>query len=347
MAIPGYKGITLKGFAKDFYTRFLDSDLSGIAAELSYYFLFSIFPFLVFIVALAAYLPLQDTVQEWLGRMAQFMPKEAMGIIQDHLNGLFNNQRPRLLSVGVLVTIWSASRGVNAFITGLNIAYGVKDKRSWFKIQGIAIAMTLASLLLIFVALAVLVLGGKIGFFIADHLQLGKYYNILSSGLRWPLAALVIMTTVGVNFYILPDVKQSFKFIAPGSIIGTLLWLLVTWGFTVYAGHFGNYNATYGSIGGVIVLMTWLYLSALIFLIGGQINAILENASPDGKDRGERAPGAGAPPASEQPVDRASAVADTSQPDPSSAKKGNQASDLHRPEAAQKPLRIAQRKEVG
>ncbi len=341
MVIPGTKDMTPKGFIKEFIRRFLDSDLAGIAAELSYYFLFAIFPFLVFLVALTAYLPLQDTVQEWLGRMSRFMPKEAMGIITDHLEGLFNQQRPNLLSVGVLVTIWSASRGVNAFITGLNIAYGVKDKRSWFKVQGVAVMMTLASLLMVLVAFAVLLLGGKIGYVIANYLHIGKYYDLLSSGLRWPLAAAVIMLTVGVNFYVLPDVKQRFKFIAPGSILGTLLWLLVTWGFTVYAGHFGNYNATYGSIGGVIVLMTWLYLSALIFLIGGQINAILENASPEGKDRGARAPGEAPEAALGKAADRQTAHQEDQPLEQLSAKKTEQAADVQPSGNAHTPLRIA------
>ena len=283
MGIPGVKGLSVKEFGKRFYQRFLDNDLSGIAAELSYYFLFSIFPFLVFLVALAAYLPLQVAVQEALSRMSAVMPKEAMGIIQEHMNGLVNQQRPRLLSVGVLITIWGASRGVNAFLSGLNVAYSVKDKRSYFKVQAIAVAMTLASLLLVFVAFALIILGGKVGFYIADHLHLGRYYTTVWSWLRWPLSALVITLTVGVNYYVLPAVKQQLKFILPGAIVGTLLWLLVTWGFTEYAGHFGNYNATYGSIGGVIVLMTWLYLSGLIFLIGGQINAILASGSPEGE----------------------------------------------------------------
>lgn len=291
MGILGIKDLHLKDLGKQFYKRFLDSDLSGIAAELSYYFLFSMFPFLVFLVALAAYLPLQDAVQDAMSRMSRFMPKEAMGIIQDHLTGLVNQQRPRLLSFGVLITIWGASRGVNAFISGLNIAYGVKDKRSWFKVQGIAVGMTLASSLLVFVAFALIILGGKVGLYIAQHLYVETYYSTLWSWLRWPLSALIIIGTVSVNYYVLPDVKQRIKFIIPGAVIGTLLWLLVTWGFTMYAGSFGDYNATYGSIGGVIVLMTWLYLSGLIFLIGGLINALLENASPEGKNLGEVAPG--------------------------------------------------------
>lgn len=291
MVIPGIKGMHLKDFGKQFFKRFVDSDLSGIAAELSYYFLFSLFPFMVFLVALVAYLPLQGAVQEALVRMDKFMPKEAMGIIQDHLTGLVNQQRPNLLSLGVLATIWGASRGINASISGLNIAYGVKDQRSYIKVQAIAIAMTVASSLLVFIAFALIILGGHVGQFIANQLHVGQYYSTLWSWLRWPLSALVIAATIAANYYVLPNVKQRFKFIVPGAIIGTLLWLLFTWAFTFYASRFGDYNATYGSIGGVIVLMTWLYLSGLIFLIGGMINAIIENASPEGKKLGQCAPG--------------------------------------------------------
>jgi membrane protein len=274
MAIPG-TSLSTKELGKRFYQHFLDNDLSGVAAELSYFFLFSIFPFLVFLVALTAYLPLQAEVDEALHRVAMVMPKEALALIQDHLTGLVKNQHPQLLSLGILATIWSASRGVSASLDGLNRAYAVRDQRSYFKVQGLAIGMTLASALLLFVAFFLIMLGGKLGFFIAGHLHLRGLYTFLWAGLRWPLSALTVMLTMAMNYYVLPDVKQRFTRILPGAVIGTLLWLLSAWGFTVYAGHFGNYNATYGSIGGVILLMTWLYLSGLSFLVGGELNAIL------------------------------------------------------------------------
>ena len=149
----------------------------------------------------------------------------------------------------------------------------------YLKVQGIAVGMTLASSLLIFVAFALIMLGGKLGLFIAGHLHLSRVYTVVWSGLRWPLSALTIMVTMAMNYYVLPAVKQGVMDIIPGAVTGTLLWLLTAWGFTVYAGHFGNYNATYGSIGGVILLMTWLYLSGLSFLIGGEVNAILASAA--------------------------------------------------------------------
>ena len=123
------------------------------------------------------------------------------------------------------------------------------------------------------------------------------------------------MLCAALGYYLLPDVEQEFHFITPGSVIGTLVWFGATWGFGVYASHFGSYNVTYGAIGGVIVLMTWFYITGFIFLMGGEINAILEHAAPDGKTRGARAAGEAPPPPDERPsavppgaVDSASAA---------------------------------------
>jgi membrane protein len=119
------------------------------------------------------------------------------------------------------------------------------------------------------------------------------------------------MLCAALAYYLLPDVKQKFKFITPGSVIGTLVWLLGTWGFAAYAGNFGSYNVTYGSIGGVIVLLTWFYISGFIFLMGGEMNAIIEHASPDGKNVGARAPGEAPPPPSERPSAMPAGAADS------------------------------------
>ena len=131
------------------------------------------------------------------------------------------------------------------------------------------------------------------------------------SWLRWPVTAVLIMLCAALAYYLLPDVEQKFKFITPGSVVGTLVWLLATWGFSEYAAHFGSYNVTYGSIGGVIVLLTWLYISGFIFLMGGEMNAIIEHAAPEGKDAGARAPGEAPPPPSERPSAVPVGAADT------------------------------------
>lgn len=291
MGIPGLRGLPPWSFAKQLYSRLSDNNVLATAAQLAYYFLFSLFPLLFFLVALGAYLPLQDEVSDLLGRLSAIMPREGLQILQDHLQSLLNDQHPKLLSLSLVLAIWSASRGVDAFRNALNLSYGVKDARPYWRVQLIAIGVTLASTLLVLSAFTALVLGGKLGFFLADRLHIGRAFAVVWAWLRWPTSALAAMLAVALIYYVLPDVKQRFKFITPGSVLGTLLWLLASWGFTQYAEHFGNYNATYGSIGGVVVLMTWLYISSLIFVLGGELNALIEHLAPDGKAPGEAAPG--------------------------------------------------------
>ncbi len=301
MVIPGFKGMGLKDFGKTFFTEVMKNDLIDIAAELAYYFLFAIFPLLFCLVAITAYLPLGDAVNDLLSRLAMIMPKEAMGIIQGQLTGLLNNPHPKLLSLGLIIALWSASRGIDSLRNGLNFAYDVKETRPWWRVQLMALGMTVAGSLLLLVAFSLIILGGKLGFFIADHIGMGRVFMFSWSWLRWPISALVIMLMLALCYYFLPSAKQEFKFITPGAVLATLLWIGSTWGFTVYAEHFGNYNAMYGSIGGVVVLMTWLYLSGLIFLLGGEMNAIIEHHSADGKDKGAKAAGEAPAPKSERP----------------------------------------------
>ena len=317
MVIPGLKGAALGPFVKRLFTKFMDNDVPGTAAQLSYYILFSVFPLLFFLVAIGTYLPLQGEVNEALGRLSMIMPREGMQIIQEHLNSLLTDHHPKLLSISLLLAIWSASRATDAFRNALNIAYDVKETRPYWKVQAVAIGMTLASTLLVIVAFAAMVLGGKLGVFLADRMHIGHAFTVTWAVLRWPASALSVMLAVALIYYTLPDAKQKFTFITPGSVLGTLSWLAATWGFTKYAEHFGNYNATYGSIGGVVVLMTWFYISGLIFLVGGEINALVEHLSPEGKDPGQKAPGEATAPKSERPSGADPKVrAATAQPTP-------------------------------
>jgi len=300
MVIPGIKGMSLREFLKILYRHYEDHAILDKAAELSYYFLFALFPFLFFLVTLTAYLPLGGAVQQLLDQLAELMPLSAYELIKSHLQDLVNRPRPKLLTVGLLVAIWSASRGVDALRTALNLAYDVKESRPFWKTQGLALLMTAAGTVLLLLAVTMIALGGKAGFWLAEKAHFGTEFLFIWSYLRWPITALVIMFALALTYYLLPDVEQEFKFITPGSVIGTILWLLATWGFSQYVGHFGNYNVTYGSIGGVIVLMTWLYITGLIFILGGEINAIIEHASAEGKEPGARVAGEASPPLSER-----------------------------------------------
>ena len=301
MAIPGLRGISLREFAVRVWRAIDAHAATDTAAQLAYYALFSLFPFLVFLTTLTAWLPLRGAVGELMARLADIMPDEALDILRQHVTSLLVNARPKLLTVGLAVTLWSASRATDALRRGLNLAYDVKESRSWWHTQATALVMTVAVSILVLASVAMIVLGGRAGLWLAERGHFAVAFQEAWTWLRWPATALVFMLAAAISYYTLPDVVQEFRYITPGSVASTVLWLVSTWGFTQYAEHFGNYDVTYGSIGGVVVLMTWLYISGLVLILGGEMNAVIEHASTGGKSAGARAPGQRPPPAWERP----------------------------------------------
>jgi membrane protein len=292
-------------FLKSLYQAHERDAVSTSAAALTYYFIFSLFPFLFFLVTLAAFLPLGGSVQTLFARLRPIMPHEAMGIVEQHIKALLHKPHPKLLTAGVAVSIYSASRGVNAFREGMNLAYGVKESRSYLHTQALAIAMTAGGALLVLIGVAAMIIGGDAGVWLARHLGLMSEWLLAWRWLRWPVIVFVLMIAVAVTYHLLPDVRHKFHLITAGSVIATLAWLLATWAFSAYVSHFGKYNVTYGSIGGVIILMTWLWMTGFIFLMGGEINAILARehgaASPRAARRPEPTQPSPAEPASARP----------------------------------------------
>lgn len=291
----------LAALLKRLYREVVDDAITDSAASLSYYFIFAIFPFLFFLATLTAYLPLADALDEMLGRLANFMPAPAFELLAGHLTRLVDEPRPKLLTLGLLTTLWSASRGVDAFRKALNLAYDVKETRPFWRTQLLAVEMTFAGAILVLGALAALVLGGRVGLGLAGLVSQRAQFEYFWPMMRWPISALAIMTAAAINYYLLPDVKQQFRFITPGSVAGTFAWLGATYLFTLYVEHFNSFNLTYGSIGGVMVLLLWLYVTGFIFIVGGELNATLEQVSEGGKRRGARAPGEAPEPALDRP----------------------------------------------
>lgn len=267
----------IKNFLKELWNRFFDNDISGKAAQLAYYLLFSLFPLLIFLVTvlslISSHFP-QDAVHSIFMTLSKIMPADALKPIQEQWEKLGRDQHS-FLSLGLLIALWSASRATDVFRIGLNEAHQKKETRSYIKVQGVAIIVTIVLALLVLFGFSAVLLGGKLGNFLAERIHFHQAY-LYFSWLRWPVSALVIMFAVSLAYYILPNVFPRLKFVNIGAAVATILWLFATWGFTQYAESLGDYNATYGSIGGIIVLLTWFYISGLIFLLGGEVNAILQ-----------------------------------------------------------------------
>jgi len=288
-------------FSKTLAKRISDNALTDRAATLAYYFVFALFPFLFTLVTLAAYLPVQNPIQDLVARLDPLMPDEAMAIIRTQLQKLATEQRPRLLTFGLGLALWSASRGIDALRTALNLSYDVKESRPWWRVQLMAVAITVATSALMLLAIAGLAIGSSAGLWVASKLHVDQFWLLIWGWLRWPITAAGVMLVLALLYYFLPDVKQEWRYVTPGSLLGTLLWLLMTWAFSIYAENFGSYDKTYGAIGGIIVLVTWFYISGFVFTLGGEVNALLEHASAGGKARGARAAGEAPPPRIERP----------------------------------------------
>ena len=315
----------------------LADNLLGMAAELAYYFFLALFPALLFLVALVSFIPIENLLDTITAALARVAPSEVLSIIQEQILNIARQERGGLLTLGVLGAIWSTSSGMTAIIDTLNRAYGVTESRSLVKVRLRAMALTVA-LAAFVVASTVLVLAGPaLAEQVAAWFNLGSVFEWTWKIAQWPLIFALVALAIALIYYYAPDVEQKWIWITPGSVVATVLWLLISLGFRLYLTNFGSYNATYGAIGGVIVLMLWFYLSGLAVLLGAELNSELEHASPYGKDPGERTlsdkPEIGETPAGAAAAGGAPAAA----PAPAYAFAGNCEVDRELPPAAPAP----------
>jgi membrane protein len=266
MALLNMRGLIL------LWKRIGEDDILGLAAQIAYFLLLSLFPLLIFLVTLIPYLPI--TQEQMLGVVADFAPGETMSFIETNLNEIISHQNGTLLSFGIIATVWSASNGLNAIIRALNKAYDVKESRSFIVARGMSILFTFAMIFVFVIALLLPVFGKHIGLFLFTKLGLSSQFLAFWNMVRWLLSALIIFIVFLVLYWIAPNKRFKCIDAVPGAVFSTISWLIVSSGFSFYVSNFGNYSAMYGSIGAVIVMMIWFYLSGIIILIGGEVNAL-------------------------------------------------------------------------
>lgn len=261
-------------FLKELVLRFLDDQAFGLAAQLAYFFLLSLFPFMIFLVTLIGYIPVSH--ENLIRFFAEFAPGDAMEVIESNVLDIVKTQNGKLLSISVLGTVWSASNAINALMRALNRAYHVEENRPFLIARGLSIVFTFLMMLVIVVALALPVFGEKLGLMIFSYFGLSEAFLRVWGIVRWGLSFLILYVVFAGIYYFTPNKRLTAKEVIPGTIVATTGWLLVSLGFSYYVSNFGNYSATYGSLGGIIVLMIWFYLSGIIIIFGGEINAVLK-----------------------------------------------------------------------
>ena len=288
-----------RGLAKRVWKEIQTDQIFGRAAELSYYFLLALFPFLIFLTSVIGLIlgSETDTRQTLFQYLARVMPPSAFQLISTTMIEVSNASSGGKISFGILAALWAASNGMTAITTSLNTAYDVEETRPWWKQRLVAIGLTMSLSVLIISALILVVAGGWIAEWLAAHFGFGSTFPLAWKILQWPFVLFCMILAFALIYYFAPDLhEQKWTWLTPGSAIGVALWLLVSIAFRLYLNFFDSYSATYGSLGAVIILMLWLYLTGTAVLIGGEINSEIEHAAaekgePEAKEKGEKAPG--------------------------------------------------------
>ena len=273
------------------YKETMADDGFGLAAQLAYYFFLALFPAILCVLALASFLPLQNFTDEMVAVLGRFAPDEMLAVIRDQMVRLAEGNNGGLLSIGLLGAIWSSSAAMVAIISAMNRAYDIEEGRPWWKVRLTAVLLTVGLAVFIVVAFGLIVAGPQLADWLAARFALGSAFAWTWKILQWPVAFALIVTAIGLVYYFAPDADQDFAWMTPGSLIAAVLLLLGSLAFRFYVVNFGNYEATYGAVAGVILLMLWFYLSGLILIVGAEASAEIEHASPWGKAPAEKVPG--------------------------------------------------------
>jgi membrane protein len=271
-------GLSVRELASRVWTEIGADEASDRAAALSYYFLFALFPALLFLTALLAFLPIEGLMDRLIAYLRQVLPGESAATVERTLDEITSSGRVSLLSVGALAALWAGSNGMASVISALNVAYDVTDTRPWWKRRLIAIVLTAGFSVFILLGLLLMVFGPKIGGWVAAWLGFGTVFSLVWNVVSVPIAIFVVGLGISLVYFLAPAGDQRWHWVTPGSTVALLLWLVMSFGLRLYVTYFGNYNATYGSIGGVILLMLWLYLTGIVLLLGAEVNSEIERA---------------------------------------------------------------------
>jgi membrane protein len=283
----GWSAILKQTISEAFYK----DDVLGMSAQLAYYFFLALFPALLFLISLASFFPVTNLMDEVVRTMGRVAPPDVLKFLLDQMQKLSNQENGGILTFAFLFTIWSSSGAMTSIISTLNSAYGIEESRPWWKVRLVAIGLTVGVALFVLVSATLVIAGPELAEKVAAWLHMGSAFALTWKIVQWPLVLVLVITAVALVYYFAPDAEQEFVLITPGAVFATVLWILASLGVRFYVANFGSYNETYGALAGVMILLLWFYVSGLCLLLGAEMNAEIEHASPYGKAPGEKVPG--------------------------------------------------------
>ena len=264
-------------FLNQLLYRIREDNVTAIGAQLSYYLVLSIFPFIIFFLNILSYTPIAR--EDVLHSIIILMPLDTQRIVSSLLIETINTSNAPLLSVSAITGIWAASKGIMALIRVLNKAYDVEETRPYLELRLLAIVFTLALLALLTIVLLTLVFGEVLGNKLFDFLGITQNFILFWQYFRIIISLLFMILIFTLMYRYIPSIRNgrriNFKHAIPGAVFTTLGWIVTSSIFSYYVNNFGNYSKTYGSLGGIVILLIWLYLSSIIIILGGEINATI------------------------------------------------------------------------
>lgn len=256
----------------------IDDGCPGLAAQLAFYFLLALFPGLLFVVSLLAYIPVGAALRDAVDQLEAILPAEIIELIRTQLEQVLAGGHGGLLTIGIAGAIWSSSSAITAIITALNRAFDIEEWRPFWKRRVVSIVLTLGLAAFVVVAFALVVSGADAARWTAEQFGFGGWFARIWPVLRWPVALALVVLAVDLVYHFAPNTKARWAWITPGALVATGLWLAVSLGFKLYVQNFPSYTAVQGAIGAVIVLMLWFYLSGFALLVGAELNAEIHKA---------------------------------------------------------------------
>lgn len=284
------KLVLVKSALQATYSDVLRNHTMQMAAALSYYFVLSFFPALIFLSAIVAYLPVPDLFGQALGILGRFIPPDSMGLVRRVLADVITPNRGAFLSFGILGTLWAASGGFAATIEALNIAYDVREDRPFWKTRPLATALAFLIGGLMLLALAVMIVGPQFGGWLAGRVHLSFLFVLLWPYIHWSVAIVFTVLAVEILYFLAPNLKQRFLATLPGAVVAVGCWIGLSYLLGVYFRQFAHFNKTYGTLGAAIALMTWLYWTGFAMLVGAELNSELAKISRKGPVKEQHQP---------------------------------------------------------
>lgn len=253
--------------------RYIDDEITAMGSQLAYSLLLSFFPFLILLMTLIGYSTVKSN--DVIFALRSILPNEVIKLVENTVVEVVNTRRTGLLSFSMITTIWTASNGFNAVIRGLNRAYDEREKRPFWKVQLIALLCTIGLVFIIVLAFVLLVFGELGANLLSKRFTSPKTVEFTIDFARYSIGLTVMILVFTLIYRYTPSKRLKLKETFPGAVFTTLGWTLISIIFSYYVNNFGNYSKIYGSLGAVIALMSWLFISSIIILIGGEINATL------------------------------------------------------------------------